>query len=206
VLEKEGIKGHVNFIMDYFWRHRFGNWSLAEDAEKIIITHRSCGSGGRLIDQKVEGSDGYYAPACWALLNQPGPHTWGEKKCPIYCSQCSWFHEILPVHLFGEGAQWWVHASPFPAKSGDPCIHYIYKNPNDIPEQFYNRIGMRKSGIQMPDDIAERLFSDDDLADLSKTHMELALAALDKGDLSTARHWCEMFAKTTAYVHDMTVV
>jgi hypothetical protein len=32
---------------------------------------------------------------------------------------------------------------PFPQKPGAPCIHHIYKDPNKIPEKYYEYIGMQ---------------------------------------------------------------
>ena len=77
-------------------------------------------------------------------LKKAGPHTWGEENVPIYCAHCPIVHEAYPVNVAGPGAQFWIHASPFPKKPGDPCIYYIYKDPTKIPAKYYDRIGKKK--------------------------------------------------------------
>jgi hypothetical protein len=31
-----------------------------------------------------------------------------------------------------------------PERPGEPCVHYLYKNPEDIPEEYYTRVGKEK--------------------------------------------------------------
>jgi len=132
-IEEKGLREWVNWCIGMARQHAsFPGLTVEEDDEKIIITLNPCGSGGRLLES------GY------SNLTKAGPYTWGESDIPIYCSHCPWAHEILPIKLVGQGSQLWVHASPFPKKPGDPCIHYIYKNPKDIPEKYYKRLGMKK--------------------------------------------------------------
>ena len=38
-----------------------------------------------------------------------------------------------------------VAPSLIPRKPGDPCIHYVYKEPKDIPAKYYEYVGMKKS-------------------------------------------------------------
>ena len=92
----------------------------------------------------------YEGPFGYRKLKNAAPHTWGEEDVPIYCSHCPWAHEIFPLSEGREGAQFWVHASPFPKKSGDPCVHHIYKNPEKIPDEYYERIGMSRTPKQLP--------------------------------------------------------
>jgi hypothetical protein len=112
--------------------------TVVEDDEKFILTIK-CGSGGKLIE-----TGAYDGPNGYRKLREPGPQTWGETDVPIYCGHCPWVSEIFPIQIGGQGSQLWVHASPFPKKPGDPCIHHIYKNPADIPEKYYKRLGMEK--------------------------------------------------------------
>ena len=201
LVKEKGIRGHVEFVVDYMWRHHLGVYTVDEDDEKIIFTHKPCGDGGKIIDGK-----GYEGPEGFARLKNAGPHTWGKENVPIHCARCTWFHEIWPVHLFGDGAQLWVHASPFPENPGDPCVHHIYKNPKDIPEEYYRKIGMEKSKKDFPPIKKERILTDEEAEELSKDFMELALAALEKGDLEKAKHWCQKHQATEPYIHDSYVV
>jgi len=142
LIEEKGLRAWVTWCIDLARQHHsYPGLTVTEDDEKIIITLNPCGSGGRLINAGLfEGEHGY------RKLHRPGPHTWGETDIPVYCVHCPLGQEIIPIEVGGPGAQLWVHASPFPKKPGDPCIHYFYKNPADIPEEYYERLGMKKTG------------------------------------------------------------
>jgi hypothetical protein len=123
---REGGPGEwIKTLVDLWRQHSaYPGLSIVEDDEKFILTVNPCGSGGRLINMGAyDGALGY------KKLKKAGPHTWGETDVPIYCSHCPWVHEIFPIREGGQGAQFWVHASPFPKKPGDPCVHHIYKDP-----------------------------------------------------------------------------
>lgn len=139
MIEEKGIGAWVECLVDT-WRQHCGSFTVKEDDEKFIVEHKPCGAGGRLVDMQA-----YDGPLGFRRLKKADAHTWKKKNLPIYCSHCRWVHEIWPVYLYGEGAQLWVHASPFPEKPGDPCIHYVYKNPKKIPEKYYEQMGMKKS-------------------------------------------------------------
>ena len=48
----------------------------------------------------------------------------------------------------------------------------------------------------------KRLFSDEELKEFTKGHIELALEALEKGDIETAKHWCRRNEETKHWIHD----
>jgi len=146
VVEKGGIGAFVEMLVDGFRMHSmYPGLTIEEDDEKFIFTMQPCGSGGRLID------GGFYeGPLGYAKLKNAGYHTWGETDLPIYCAHCPWAQEILPIAMYGDGAQLWIQSSPFPKKPGDPCIQYIYKDPKDIPDHFYERIGMSRKPKSLP--------------------------------------------------------
>ena len=146
MLQEQGLKAYIEWVIDMWRQHSmYPGTTVEEDDEKIIINMKQCGSGGRLINM-----DAYSGPMGYKKLKKAGPHTWGEEDLPIYCSHCPMVHEIAPVQYFGRGSQFWVHAAPFPKKPGDPCILHIYKNPDDIPESYYERIGMSPADKALP--------------------------------------------------------
>ena len=146
LIEQVGIVGYVEFMVDSLRMHSmYPGLTIEEDDEKFIFTMQPCGSGGRLID------GGFYeGPFGYAKLKKPGVHTWGETDMPIYCSHCPWAQEIFPVQMYGDGAQLWIHSSPFPKKPGDPCVQYIFKDPKYIPDHFYDRIGRGRQSKELP--------------------------------------------------------
>ena len=107
--------------------------SIEEDDEKIVITMKPCGSGERITQM-----GGYEAG--FARVQDPHPITWGMKNFPIYCVHCPVMEmlalentgELQPVHLVNE-----------PMRHGF-CHFAFYKDPANIPEEFYRRLGKEK--------------------------------------------------------------
>lgn len=121
----KGLRGHLQPIL------------IEEDDEKVSLTMQPCGSGERIIQK-----GGYEA----GLARVEGPHriTWGMINYPIYCVHCP-VMEMLEIENTGNfGA---VHIVSEPINHGS-CKFSFYKNPADIPEEFYARIGKKKPASQ----------------------------------------------------------
>ncbi|MBN1614070.1 MAG: hypothetical protein JW950_06350, partial [Deltaproteobacteria bacterium] len=126
---EEGLKAWLEFFVEAWREHgMYPGTTFEEDDEKIILTVRQCGSGGRLINKGA-----YEGPFAYRKFKKAAPHTWGEENLPIYCGHCPW-----------------AHVKPFPKKPGDPCIFHIYKDPKDIPEKYFKRLGMTREPAAMP--------------------------------------------------------
>ena len=146
MIKEKGMRAWIETIVDIWRQHSmYPGMTLEEDDEKFIFTLNPCGSGGRLINMGA-----YEGPFGYRKLKKAGPHTWGEEDLPIYCAHCPMVHEIFPLAEGGEGSQFWVHASPFPKKPGDPCIHHVYKDPKKIPDRYYDRIEMTREPKALP--------------------------------------------------------
>lgn len=146
LIDKQGIKGYIEWIVDMWRQHSaYPGLTVEEDDEKFVISMKQCGSGGRLINMGA-----YDGPFGYRKLKKAGPHTWGAENLPIYCAHCPLVHEIVPAFYDGEGAQLWIHASPFPQKPGDPCVHYVYKDHGNIPDEYYDRIGVTRKRKSLP--------------------------------------------------------
>jgi hypothetical protein len=48
----------------------------------------------------------------------------------------------------------------------------------------------------------DRMFTDEQLAEFAKGHIELALEALDRGDIEKAKYWCRRNEETKHWIHD----
>lgn len=108
---------------------------IEEDNEKITLTMKPCGSGERLIQM-----GGYEPEFGLAKVKEPHPVTWGMKDFPIYCVHCP-IMEMLDYESSGELGM--VHLVSDPMVLGE-CHFAIYKDPRDIPEEYYSRIGKKK--------------------------------------------------------------
>jgi hypothetical protein len=109
--------------------------TIEEDDEKIVITMKPCGSGERIIKK-----GGYEAGL--ARVKDPHPITWGMKNFPIYCVHCPVI-EMLTIE--GTGNFDTIRLVSEPMRYGF-CHFAFYKDPANIPEEFYNRIGKKKPG------------------------------------------------------------
>jgi hypothetical protein len=137
--KKQGLKDRVRELADIWRQHStIPGLTVEEDDEKFTITVK-CGSGAKLIEKGA-----YQGPDGLRKLQKAGPHSWGEVNLPIYCGHCPQAHEILPIETVGQGAQFWIHVSPFPKKPGDTCKHLIYKDSKNIPDKYYHRLGLEK--------------------------------------------------------------
>ncbi len=118
-----GLRGHMQPIV------------IKEDDEKFTLTMKPCGSGERLIQM------GLYEPEIGlAKIRERHPATWGMKDFPIYCMHCP-IMEMLAIEATGKmGA---AHIVSEPKEFGE-CHFAIYKNSDDIPEEYYTRIGKKK--------------------------------------------------------------
>lgn len=110
-------------------RRHHANISVAEEADRYVLTYNPCGSGGRLRRTKNV-----------AVTKKAYPWSWGKAGVPYYCTHCCVNWEMIAVELRGFPARITLVGE----KPEDPCIHLIYKKPELIPEEYFNRIGMKK--------------------------------------------------------------
>jgi hypothetical protein len=107
--------------------------AIKEDDEKITVTMEPCGSGKRLIDM-----GGYELGL--ARVKEAHPITWGQKNYPMYCVHCP-VMEMLDIENSGDFAFAHFISDPIGKEN---CQFVFYKNPAEIPEEFYKRIGKKK--------------------------------------------------------------
>jgi hypothetical protein len=133
-LEKTDIRSQVEHLASGLRGH-LQPITIKEDDEKISLTMQPCGSGERIIQK-----DGYKPEAGLARVKDPHRITWGMKDFPIYCVHCP-VMEMLQIENTGHfGA---AHIVSEPIYHGS-CQFVFYKNPADVPEEFYTRIGKKK--------------------------------------------------------------
>jgi hypothetical protein len=94
---------------------------------------KPCGSGERIIQK------GCYE-AGLARVKERHPITWGMKDFPIYCVHCP-VMELLAIEGTGDFGP--VHLVHEPMTMGS-CHFAFYKDPANIPEEYYERIGKTK--------------------------------------------------------------
>jgi hypothetical protein len=118
-----GLRGHLQ-PMD-----------VEEDEEKVVLKMRPCGSGGRLIlEGKYRGPDGFLEIA------RPQRMTYGRPDFPVYCAHEAAMEEI---DIDRNGTPF-VVVEPASKLGEEQCSFIIYKDPNSIPEKYYERLGRSK--------------------------------------------------------------
>ncbi|HTY63960.1 MAG TPA: hypothetical protein VMG30_17060 [Acidobacteriota bacterium] len=117
----KGLRGHLQPI------------AIEENDEMITLTMQPCGSGERIIQK-----GGYEAGL--GKVDEPHRITWGMKDFPIYCVHCP-IMEALDIENTGNFRV--VHIVTEPMYHG-ACKFAFYKNPADIPEEYFTRIGKKK--------------------------------------------------------------
>lgn len=133
-LTAEGMRCHLD------GPERQGDFTLLEEKDRFVFKWDPCGSGGAL--RRRAAAEGREVEAA----AKAHPWTWGKKGVCLYCSHCSLVNEILPIENFGYPNR----ITEYPENPGDPCTWYIYKNPDDIPEEYYARIGKQKPPRKNP--------------------------------------------------------
>jgi hypothetical protein len=110
---------------------------VEEDEEKFTVTMLPCGSGGRLVLEDLYEPEGELA-----RVERAQPLTLSNRNFPVYCTHCA-FQEIIPIEKHGHPI--FITDCPNGDRIGkENCKVYIYKNPEDIPERFYRRLGKEK--------------------------------------------------------------
>jgi hypothetical protein len=108
-----------------------GEVEVEEDDEKITLSFK-CGSGGMLIDEgKYDGDRPYLK------LREKGGRTFMRDELWVYCAHCSVNNEIQAVE-WGDAP---TSVEYPPEKPGERCVHHIYKDMADVPDEAYERIG-----------------------------------------------------------------
>jgi len=132
--EKTDLRSRVEHVAKSLRGH-LQPVTIEEDDEKISLTMQPCGSGERIIQK-----GGYKPEVGLAKVKEPSHITWGMKDFPIYCVHCP-VMEMLDIENTGNFGP--VRFVSEPIYHG-ACKFTFYKDPADIPEEFYTRIGKNK--------------------------------------------------------------
>jgi hypothetical protein len=110
-------------------------FTITEEPDRFKMVFDPCMTG-RIRRQRDENGQPI---ACLGRTKEPHPWSWGRTGVPYWCTRiCT--AERLTIEQRGY---------PFMvtrcAKDDfEPCIRYLYKNPEDIPEEFYEEVGYHR--------------------------------------------------------------
>ena len=113
-----------------------GAFTITEDDEKLTFAMNPCGSGQRLVrNGRYEGDDAF------GTTNEAHDWSYGRKDFPLYCTHCTFMNESLPIEWIGHPL---YPSHPPDDYSSDPCVWHWYKDPADIPAEYWERYGASK--------------------------------------------------------------
>lgn len=128
-LTVEGLRGHL------MGPDRQGEIEVTEEKDRFKLTLNPCSSGG-VARQRVESGTEVNSQL-YGFSKQAHPWTWGKERVCYYCAHCAMVNEVLAIENYGHP----MRITEYPKKAEDPCVWYIYKDPQNIPAEYYERVG-----------------------------------------------------------------
>lgn len=116
-------------------RGHHSNITITEEDDRFVLKLDPCNTGGRMLRAGLDKP-----PVGLLRTNKAHPWTWNKESVSYYCAHCA-MHEIQGMDK-GAPHPTWVYECP--EHPDDPCIQYCYKRTEDIPEQYFKRIGKEK--------------------------------------------------------------
>ncbi len=118
-----------------------GQIEITDEGESYFLSCDPCGSGGRMRrGDPVDGTASRLgAPYNFGVTQEPHDWCWGKKDVPYYCVHCA-VNEMVPMDLGGHPL--WV--TEFDHDADKPCGWRFFKQADDIPEEYYTRLGRQK--------------------------------------------------------------
>ncbi len=132
------FRNQVNYLASVMRGH-LQPMRVEEDDEKVCMVMEPCGSGQRLME-----CGAYGPPRNLTMIQEPHVITWGMTNFPIYCTHAPVL-EMLSMELIG-----YPMTVIYPADevATESCRYCVYKKPNDIPDEVYERVGKQKSNTE----------------------------------------------------------
>jgi len=174
-----------------------GAFSLAEDDEKFTFIMDPCGSGGRLWRKGR-----YEPPFEFGLTKKAYPWSYNRENFPYYCVHCSFLNELLPYKHLGY-INWPVDP---PVEAMDVCKWHLYKDKHAVPQEYYERFGLRKQDQPRRDaPQGGRWYSEDQLKEIAKPTFERIREKLQKGNRKEALRICFLMGGEFFFLHNLYV-
>lgn len=109
---------------------------LGEDDKKLWFVMDPCGAGQKLWEMGLCKKD------C-GLCNEASPITSGGKNFPVYCT-----HAPIGEICANELGVPYTYQQDYPEQVGPcSCVFNVYKDPKDIPDSYFERIGKERPEI-----------------------------------------------------------
>jgi hypothetical protein len=137
-IDTMSYRDQVELLATMFHQHGM-KYTLHEDEGGFCFHTKPCGSGGRLIE---EGA--YAAPKNLPMVKGPSVESFGVDEMPVYCMHCPGTNKYVLEH----GGPYFLLVRP-DIKDGritGHCRFNIYKSEAAVPQDVYDRVGVRRPG------------------------------------------------------------
>jgi hypothetical protein len=138
-------------IVDGFHAHlagtgRQGDIEIIDEPTRIGFRFAPCGSGGRSLDARItDDAPRAGAPYGFAVTTQPHDWAWNTVGICSYCVHCCQLNEIMPIDRLGYPTRVIDAPTWNPAEPVSTCTWWVYRDPADVPDHVYTRVGRDSS-------------------------------------------------------------
>ncbi len=171
-------------------------FKMTEDEEKFTFHMHPCASGARLWLR------GMYEPGRGGKLTEKA-HGWSfnRKDFPYYCIHSAFLNEILPYEEFG----YLMWPTDEPKGPEDVCRWHVYKDPNNIPDKYYERHGFKKNKIDpVPAKNEKKIYySEDELKEIVRPMTDRIREKIMENNLDDAVNLCREVRYEFLFLHDL---
>jgi hypothetical protein len=116
-------------------RAHHSKMTLTEEEDRFVLKLDPCNTGGRMLRDGLDKP-----PVNLGKFQKKLPETFNQTDVLYYCGHCA-MHAIMGVQK-GAPHPTWVYRRP--QNSQDPCYQYCYKKTRDVPEEYFNELGLKK--------------------------------------------------------------
>lgn len=144
-LSFESMHGHLS------GPERVGSVDFEDCGDRVTLSFAPCGSGGRTLEtDSATGRPSLMGPPFnFGTLHNPHDFSWNTPGICPYCAHCCVILEKLPAERFGYPVRV-VDPPVYDPGKASVCSWTIYRNPRDVPEHVYERIGKSKPPAHVP--------------------------------------------------------
>jgi hypothetical protein len=139
----EGMRGH------FTGPGRAGTVDVRDEENRWVLSFDACGSGGRMRrgDPARGQTPRTEAPYDFGVTHEAHDWSWGEEGVCLYCAHCAVVNEILPIEATGAP----MRVVDYPSDPAEPCRWTIYKSPDLVPDEAYDRVGKARPAARRSD-------------------------------------------------------
>jgi len=116
-------------------RAHHSTMQVTEEPDRYVLRLDPCNTGGRILREGLDKP-----PVNIGRFQKALPETWNQTDVPYYCGHCA-MHAITGVEK-GAPHPTWIYDRP--KKPGDPCFQYCYKRTEDVPDEHFTELGLKK--------------------------------------------------------------